>query len=61
MKTYTLILILFLIASVCSAHDAWVSGSTDRQHLSGADLKNYLHGHKEINQRRAVRTVLLGL
>ena len=47
MKTYTLILILSLIASVCGAHDAWVSGSTDRQHLSGADLKNYLHGHKE--------------
>ena len=47
MKTYTLILILSLIASVCGAHDAWVSGSTDRQHLSGADLNNYLHGHKE--------------
>ena len=47
MKTYTLILLLFLMASVCGAHDAWVSGSTDRQHLSGADLKNYLHGHKE--------------
>ena len=47
MKTYTLILLLFLMASVCGAHDAWVSGSTDRQHLSGADLNNYLHGHKE--------------
>ena len=35
------------MASVCAAHDAWVSGSTDRQHLSGADLNNYLHGHKE--------------
>ena len=32
---------------MCGAHDDWVSGSTDRQHLSGADLKNYLHGHKE--------------
>ena len=48
MKTYALILMLSLIASVCGAHDDWVSGSTDRQHLSGADLKNYLHGHKEI-------------
>ena len=48
MKTYTLILLLFLMASVCGAHDDWVSGSTDRQHLSGADLNNYLHGHKEI-------------
>ena len=47
MKTYTLILILSLMASVCGAHDDWLSGSTDRQHLSGADLNNYLHGHKE--------------
>ena len=47
MKTYTFILLLSLIASVCGAHDAWVSGSIDRQHLSGADLNNYLHGHKE--------------
>ena len=47
MKTYALILMLSLIASVCGAHDDWVSGSTDRQHLSGADLNNYLHGHKE--------------
>ena len=35
------------MASVCGAHDDWLSGSTDRQHLSGAGLKNYLHGHKE--------------
>ena len=47
MKTCAFILLLFLITSVCGAHDDWLSGSTDRQHLSGADLNNYLHGHKE--------------
>lgn len=38
---------LFLFASPCFAHDDFVEGSTDREHLSGAALGGYLHGHKE--------------
>ena len=38
---------LFLFAPPCFAHDDFVGGSTDREHLSGTALNGYLHGHKE--------------
>lgn len=31
----------------CLAHDDFIEGSKDREHLSGDDLKKYLHGHSE--------------
>ena len=42
-----LVWILCLLPAFCLAHDDFTKGSKDREHLSGDDLKGYLHGHSE--------------